>query len=311
VPVTDISQLGIPVQRVVSDYLASVSAGLCSVEPDLAEDTLDDLRSHLLEVLAPEATEAEARVVVASLGRPDEYAAALCTALGRDVQGPSARSLGYGKVFGIPYEVRVPTGERVASRWWNPRDSRLFVPRVFGLGWDLNFGAVAVRLSLIEPDAEDEPFACVPDRTFLAALLVPVAFTALLLGTYLALREQLPAQLPVHWDWRGTPDRFSPASWAFLFPFVMALVPTVWAVWIVATGRSRSARGGAIGFAAFLSSLAAGIWVVTAATGMGFTPPGWVFAAVITLSLAVSLAVLTGLARAGRAVEVQRDLSRQ
>lgn len=310
-PVVDMSDLTRPAQQVVSEYLDAVGAVLRSEEPESVEDTLADLRAHLLETLSPQSTAAEARVVVGSLGRPDEYSVASSTTLGRSADADVVPSRAHGRVLGIPYEVRIPTGERVAARWWNPRDTRLFVPRVFGIGWDLNFGAVAVRLALIEPDAEDEPFASVPDRAFLFALLVPVAFTAILLGIYLALREQLPAQLPVHWDWKGTPDRFSAAWWAFLFPFALALLPTAWATWLVAANRSRLARGGAIGLATLLSSLAAGIWALTVATGMGLTPAGWSFAVLIVFSLAVSLAVLTFLARVGRAVEMERDLSRR
>ncbi|RJO72962.1 hypothetical protein D5S18_22020 [Nocardia panacis] len=44
-----------------------------------------------------------------------------------------------GKTFGVPYDWRRPTWERVKARMWNPDDPRLFTPKSFGWGYDLNF----------------------------------------------------------------------------------------------------------------------------------------------------------------------------
>ena len=44
-------------------------------------------------------------------------------------------------------------GARAARSWWSPADPGFFLPRTLGFGWDI-FGAVAVKLKLIEPDAE-------------------------------------------------------------------------------------------------------------------------------------------------------------
>lgn len=43
-----------------------------------------------------------------------------------------------GRVAGIPYDLRRPTGSRLASRWWNPDDRRIFTPKAFGWGYDIN-----------------------------------------------------------------------------------------------------------------------------------------------------------------------------
>jgi len=49
-----------------------------------------------------------------------------------------------GQVAGIvPYDFRMPTLERARSRWWNPDDSRVIVPQVFGVGWTVNLGRLA------------------------------------------------------------------------------------------------------------------------------------------------------------------------
>jgi hypothetical protein len=44
-----------------------------------------------------------------------------------------------GRFGKMPYDLRPPTPERVAARMWNPHDRRLFTPKAFGWGYDLNF----------------------------------------------------------------------------------------------------------------------------------------------------------------------------
>jgi hypothetical protein len=51
---------------------------------------------------------------------------------------PAAERTWHGDVFGIPYDFRFPTAGRIRRAWWNPADPRLFVPRAFGVGWDVN-----------------------------------------------------------------------------------------------------------------------------------------------------------------------------
>jgi uncharacterized membrane protein len=43
-----------------------------------------------------------------------------------------------GRFLKVPYDWREPTDEKVEARWWNPHDRRLFTPKVFGWGYDLN-----------------------------------------------------------------------------------------------------------------------------------------------------------------------------
>lgn len=50
-----------------------------------------------------------------------------------------------GKVLGMPYDWRRPTIDRVKSRVWNPAERRLFVPRAFGIGWDINVARLLGR----------------------------------------------------------------------------------------------------------------------------------------------------------------------
>jgi hypothetical protein len=43
-----------------------------------------------------------------------------------------------GKAAGMPYDWRKPTAARLRSRAWNPDDPRLFTPKTFGWGYDIN-----------------------------------------------------------------------------------------------------------------------------------------------------------------------------
>lgn len=43
-----------------------------------------------------------------------------------------------GRFLGIPYDWRWPTARRIAARLWHP-GGPVFVPKVFGWGWTLNF----------------------------------------------------------------------------------------------------------------------------------------------------------------------------
>jgi uncharacterized membrane protein len=44
----------------------------------------------------------------------------------------------HGEVYGIPYDFRFPTWAKIKSHYWNPEDERIFIPRAFGIGWDIN-----------------------------------------------------------------------------------------------------------------------------------------------------------------------------
>jgi Family of unknown function (DUF5808) len=55
---------------------------------------------------------------------------------------------GTGKFLGVPYDWRRPTVARVKSRWWNRDDGRIFTPKSFGWGYDVNLAEVARRLHL-------------------------------------------------------------------------------------------------------------------------------------------------------------------
>jgi Family of unknown function (DUF5808) len=50
-----------------------------------------------------------------------------------------------GRFLWAPYDWRRPTIARVKSRWWNPDEPRLFTPKAFGWGWDINLARLLRR----------------------------------------------------------------------------------------------------------------------------------------------------------------------
>lgn len=85
-----------------------------------------------------------------------------------------------GAIAGVvPYDFTVPTPAKIRGRLWNPHSERLLGPHIFGIGWSPNFGAIAVKLGLIEPDAEDDPLDTFPGEAWAAALIAPAALAGL------------------------------------------------------------------------------------------------------------------------------------
>jgi hypothetical protein len=302
-PVEALSALTPEARTIAEKYLRDVDAVLRSRDREVAEATAENLRAHLCEVLDPASQPGDVSRLAEELGAPSTFAEAASGAPGESVDYTQPA----GRILGVPYDYR-PTPSRIGSRIWNPRDPRVFMPHLMGIGWTVNLGAVAVRLHLIEPDAEDEPFAAVSNRAFLFALLVPLGLTALIVGTFLGLRSVLPSMLPTHWNLAGTPTEYGRQGAQFGFLVAMASLPTLWALWAVATQRPSLSRAALIGVASLFSAIAAGSWVLTLVTVLA--PP--VHRSMPLLSILpgflVPLAVLLGLARAGRAAEQRRDL---
>jgi len=317
VSVTGMTELRPEVADRVGSYLKAIEAGLCQVTASLAEDLTAEASSHLFDVLSPESTLAEADAAIADLGPADEYAAAMCAEItgGRQQLRAAAGALpdegepGSGRILGMPYDVRMPTAERLRLRWWNPADPRVFMPRAWGIGWDLNFGALAVKCRLIRPDDQDEPFAHVPEGWIYLALAVPLLTTAAMAGAWALMAAALPAELPIHWGVSGEADRFAPASTALGFLLAMALVPTVWALITFVLPRSKAARILVTAFATLFTSLAGSIFVLTVTWPAG-EDFGWALPLLILVGVAVPFLMLVVLARVDRREAWQSDLSR-
>jgi hypothetical protein len=62
-----------------------------------------------------------------------------------------------GTFLGLPSDWRRPTLRQaqgrlragIKERWWNPADRRVFTPKTFGWGYDLNLHELGRRLRLV------------------------------------------------------------------------------------------------------------------------------------------------------------------
>lgn len=202
-----------------------VAAALGDLPSDVRTAALDDLRAALVDG----ATQAD-------LGSPDEYAAQVRDAFAASVDPAD----GEGEIFGVPFETRGPTDPDVRSRIWAPADPRLLVPRMFGLGWAVNLGAVAVRLGLLRPDDwDDESLDHVDPRLLVALRYAPLAWAAA--AVVVSARTMRRGQpVPINWDRRGYPNAWAPASVAL----VSGAIGVGFAAWGIrpASGDDRMIR---------------------------------------------------------------------
>lgn len=286
--IRSLDELAADPRAVAWDCLDRATAGL---DPSLRASVLDDLAAFLCDRLDPGATVRDVRTVIDQAG---------------PVTGTGASWL--DRLLGRLGSGVTPKGmtARIARSWWCPADARLFLPRAVGWGWDVNFGAVAVRLGLIEPDAETEPFAATPDRAFVVAAGLPAAFAAATVLHYAVRGRSLPAELPAHWNLAGSPDRWTTRRRAAAADLAMTVLPAAVALWTAHSRRPPVDRAGAVAGTTALATAGAAItvWRTLGDQPRPLAGPG--------LALAVAgsaAAVLFGLARAGRAAEIERDLT--
>ena len=60
-------------------------------------------------------------------------------AIREQLQLPPEERTWHGTFYGIPYDFRWPTIERLREAFWNKSTSRVLVPQAFGMGWAINF----------------------------------------------------------------------------------------------------------------------------------------------------------------------------
>ncbi len=313
----------------IETYLARVHGAMLLTAAGEAEETVTELREHVLEELeSGDGSAASVTRVLAELGSPEALARAYGEGAEPDAAyvSPSAvpptetkdhrddedlegvRSILAGRVLGIPYEFRPPTARRIAHRWWNLLDRRVLVPRAWGIGWDINFGAVAVWLGVVRPDDEDVPFGAVPEVAMHAAFAVPAAIFVALVAMIALTYRRLPATVPMGWSLTFQPNRYWDTRLAAVFVLAMSFVPVAIAGWLDLARRSNLSRAVAPAVASLLASVSLVTWTMAAfggARGLG----GWPMALGITASLATPFAILATLSRIGRGVEMRRDLA--
>ncbi len=298
---------------VVDEYFAQLAAATAATGAAIGADELAELRAHVRERLgATSGTAADATQVLIELGTPEMLAHAYAEAAAEydaapDASGPRAAEL-TGRVLGMPYDLRPPTTDRVALRVWNPADTRILVPKSFGMGWTINFGALAVKAHLVRPDDEDDAFATISEGAVTATLAAPIA-VVVAFGVLAVTRwPSLPASVPVHWNGAGQVDGYSSRGLAILWPALMAIVPVLVAAW-VHVRRSRRfnrvvASAVSLGFATL--SLAVLVQtVVSAGGGDGM----WVTWIGVGGFLVLPFLLLVIASRLGSAAERRHDLA--
>lgn len=298
----------------IDDYFARFRVAALAAGGQGWEDAVVDLRAHVRDRLqGSEGMPDDAIRVLAELGTAEALVAAyrdvspdddLDELIPDDVSPP-----GTGRFLGAPYDLRVSKSSgRYASRTWNPLDRRVLVPKGLGVGWTINFGAVAVRTHLVRPDDEDTPFGAVSPRILVATLAAPLAALAAF-GVLVALTwADLPAQVPIHWGVSGHADGFGTRGTSLVFLSVLAVVPVAAAVWVHLRGRRPFTRVAASAISLSFTTLALALW-----SQMLFTLDGgtwlWPTCAGLVLMLVLPFALLVAVSRIGRAAEQRRDLS--
>jgi hypothetical protein len=67
----------------------------------------------------------------------------IVAALLTELRKPSQQRTWQGHIGGVvPYDFRVPQLKQVREEFWNPDSDQVFVPRSFGVGWNVNFAAL-------------------------------------------------------------------------------------------------------------------------------------------------------------------------
>lgn len=208
----------------IDAYVAAVRAGLTGLRASDRDEALAELES-LLHADAERAGESAA---VAALGDPAAYAAGIREALGNGAS-PSEAEAGpqpQGRLLGMPYDFRGASVDRIGNRLWNPEDPRIFMPRLFGLGWTVNFGALAVKLHLIRPDdTGDESFERIPAATIGVLLALPLVIALVAVVLVALAWAQLPPEVPFHWGVSGAPDDWAPKALALGLLLALGVVP--------------------------------------------------------------------------------------
>jgi len=67
----------------------------------------------------------------------------LAAAVLRELRQPREERTWTGNVGGVPYNLRPPTVQRLRATFWDTENPGLLRPKAFGVGWDVNFAALA------------------------------------------------------------------------------------------------------------------------------------------------------------------------
>lgn len=244
------------------EFLAEVSAQIHGSTAH-KKQALDDLRDLLNAGISPE-----------ELGDPREYAAMVSS----ETEQPSR----YGRV-------------------WDPTNPKLFVPRVIGFGWDLNLGALAVKLGWLRPDDIDsDVIGAAPEWAMRLSAGLPVMGAAIALSASAVAASRSDGMLPSGWDSAFRPNKYSGTVAALAPGIILSAGAALWAG--MSSGRDDQIFRSV--FATSLSFMGAGVAFMAARStwrGRDSQPVAGVLSVLVAppaLSLAAGLVpVRAGLTR--------------
>ncbi|WIM67776.1 DUF5808 domain-containing protein [Corynebacterium breve] len=218
------------------------------------------------------------------LGAPEVYAAEVAAG----IQRREPQLLGF-----VPVNLLGAFSRDSRRKMWDPQDPRVLQPHQLGIGWSINWGAVAVKLGLIQPDDIDhDVIASIPRPALRAAQAVPAVVTAAQ-GCMLVRRwRSLPDSVHTQWAMDGTPKGARCSKNALSLSLFVSAVATAAALIPAMRGDREDSLN-----AASLASVAAGITTGQLAGAVaeagGDERAGNTALGVILGSLVASVAVIT------------------
>ena len=72
-------------------------------------------------------------------------------AIGQELAREPEERTWQGRVAGVPYNFRFGEWGAIANEYWNPESDRILAPHAIGLGWGINFAALARRAQSLIP----------------------------------------------------------------------------------------------------------------------------------------------------------------
>ncbi|AKK11140.1 DUF5808 domain-containing protein [Corynebacterium uterequi] len=133
---------------------------------------------------------------------------------------------GQWRAVGIPVSGMWLGRTDAALDGFEPENPRWLVPRKYGLGWDINIAAVAVKLGLIrEDDSLPDLAAHVPAWLTRGVDTASVVASALVAAS--ALRLSAKEQVPVRWSLSGVAQGFTTGRRGALPPVLLAAMVAV------------------------------------------------------------------------------------
>ncbi|MEL4504243.1 hypothetical protein AAEX63_03580 [Luteococcus sp. H138] len=267
----------------IDDWLAAVRADLLEPHAHRAE------LAELVDALREAADELGEQAACEAFGDPAEVARQL------NQQTPTEPA-GANRLVGSPVGVNpITMPSRLASAF-DPADSRILVPHALGLGWQVNLGAVATRLHLVEPDQLDEDVLDALDEQTLTRGAVAASIPALL-GLALLPFGIGQERLPNHWPLFGPPDGWVTPITGQWLPILLTLGAIGLAFLPRRLGASQLWRMLLLVIASMLSVTMAG--VIGMQVFGGSRPIGWLLLPVMLAATGAALAQGVVLLRAG------------